>query len=125
VLLVLLRGQGEALRRWVGSGGRTAGTFARLLTALPEALVDQPVGAYRTYGGLRASLAARLDASIQELVPELSAIAALVEVPPRARRLAVHGALRPCWHPSIPLPEHGFPSMIQAAKAEIERGVNA
>lgn len=122
VLLVLLRGQGEALRRWIAEGGRTAGTFARLLTALPEALVDRPVGLHRTYGGLRASLSRHLDTCIRELSPALSAVAALPGVPPRTRRSAVHAALRPFWHPAVPLPEHGFPSMIEAAQIELDRG---
>lgn len=117
VLLVLLRGQGEALRRWMEDGGATAGTFARLLTGLPDSLVDQRAGERRTYSDLRASLRRHLDEDQAGLEPAFRAVAALGQTPARKLRGALEAALAPFWQPAIPFPEHGYPSMIKAAAA--------
>ena len=117
VLLMLLRGHKESLFRWRDDGGKTNGTFARLLKDLPDALIDQPQGKYRGYDDLRASLKRRMGAYLRELEPTLRAVAALRETPARKLKKRLSEVLRPVWHPSVEMPRGAFPSMIQAAEA--------
>ncbi len=117
VLLALLRGQREPLRRWAEHGGETAGGLARLLTQTPAALLGVREGAHQDHRPLRAAMSARLDAHEAALRPALAAVAALPTEPARGRRERVLGALSAHWHPALALPEHGFPSMIAEARA--------
>ena len=114
---MLLRGHRESLLRWRDDGGKTNGTFGRLLQELPEALIDHPRGKYRGYDDLRASLKRRMGMYLRELEPTLRAVAALRETPARKLKKRLSEVLRPVWHPSVEMPRGAFPSMIQAAEA--------
>lgn len=120
LLLVALRGELDALRRWVTESADTNGSMARYLGLVPDALIDHAQGTYRTYQDLRASLSRHLERDLERLEPTLRAVAALRGTPARRLRAAVTGALGSVWHPSVPLPKGGFPSMIERAKALID-----
>lgn len=119
-LLVLLKGRGHHLRRWVETGGTgdRDGTWGRLLSEeLPETLRDPVARGARaaTYHRLRAWLADGLDELISGLRPTLAAVAAL----PGGRRLRAdtEALLLPTWDARVPFPKAGFPT-FQAHAAE-------
>lgn len=116
VLLVLLRGEASALRRWVDHGGHTAGPLSRLLLAAPAPLLDPNPGEHRGYSTLRHALRSSLADHLRHLQPALDAVAALSEAPAHGLKARVLAALAPHWHPSIALPDRGFPSIIRAAR---------
>lgn len=123
VLLVLLKGRHEHLRRWVQTGGTgdRDGVWGRLLSEeLPDELRDPAAGgsgrALSTYHGLRAWLADGLEETLTTLRPTLAAVVAL----PAGRALAraTEALLRPGWDPRVPFPKAGFPT-FQANAGEV------
>lgn len=112
LLLVLLRGRLDHLRRWAetGSTGDRDSTWGRLLAeALPAPLSAEGHG--RLQDELRQSLSRRLSA----LRPVVVAVAQLQ--PGRGLKSAVLRILEESWSPWLPLPRAGFPSMQRAARA--------
>lgn len=112
LLLVLLRGRLDHLRRWAetGSTGDRDSTWGRLLAeALPPPLSAGGHG--RLQDELRQSLPRRLHA----LVPVVRAVAKLPGG--RGLKAAVLSILEETWSPMLPLPRAGFPSMQRAARA--------
>lgn len=117
VLLVLLRGERDALHRWAREGGETDGSFARLLLSAPEPLTGNRVGKNKDYRPLRARLSEGLSAVEADLLPVLGRVGALCEAPARGLKGRFYEALAPDWSEALPLPERGFPSMIATARA--------
>lgn len=120
VLLVVLRGRAAVLERWVRTGeGDPDTTWGRLLTdAIPASLRDPIADGARsaTYHRARSELSFALDdlsASLSEVIHEV----ARQDPTARGLRGAVTRILTPAWHPDVPLPAAGFPSMVAAARS--------
>lgn len=122
VLLVLLKGRLEPLRRWVETGGTgdRDGTWGRLLSEeLPEALRDPVARGQRaaTYHRLRAWLADGLDELVSGLRPTLAALAVLPLG--RGLRADTEALLGPGWDARVPFPKAGFPTFRAHAVAAL------
>lgn len=124
VLLAVLRGHLDRLRRWTttGSTGDHVGTWARLLLDLPASLRDprdapaegREVGSYRR---LRAWLGEELPATLAGLREPLGGVASCR--PDRTLKDSMLVILDPLWHPAVPRPASGFPTMRAHADAAL------
>lgn len=107
-LLVLLRGRATTLRRWCreGSGDRD-GTWGRLVAGVP-------IETDGSHARVRAALTESWDRWLGDVTPAVRAVAGLP--PGRNLRQAFEDALVPWWHPAVPWPRSGFPSMVRHAR---------
>lgn len=105
ILLVILRGRLEHLRRWLkegSTGDRDAG-WGRLLSMQPPPDTRLTGTRAEELDALRARLSLGLPSALVELRPTLDALAAL---PGERLDLGeVHRILAPIWHPDLPLPQ--------------------
>ena len=122
LLLVILRGRLDHLRRWASQGGtgERDSTWARLLAQdLPESLRDpvQPGRRTRTYQRLRAHLGDHLEEHLSTLAPRVRAIG---ELPiGRGLRRGFEALVGPFWSSAVSLPRAGFPSFVANAERAI------
>lgn len=116
VLLALLaRGCWDELERWLSGEGRgLSARFYRVLADVPAPLVDPGTEASRSrgYTRLREHLS---DGGLTDYLDDLRTVALrVVDLPPgRARKAALHDALRPDWRPdAIDLPARGADEIV-------------
>ena len=104
ILLVILRGRLEHLRRWVAlgtTGDRDAG-WGRLLSLQPPPSRRSSLGRAAELDTLRAQLQHGLNPALEQLRPTLAAISAMAG--PALELAELHRLLSPVWHPELPLP---------------------
>lgn len=118
VLLVILKGRADHLRRWVHDGGTgdRDSTWARLQADLPRELKDPDGGYRRVRIHLHDTLEA-IEASWRPLMRELADLK-----PGRTLKKAFLARLEPVWHTAIPLPRSGFPTFRDHLRQELGDG---
>ncbi|MEZ4238326.1 MAG: hypothetical protein R3F59_19675 [Myxococcota bacterium] len=117
LLLVILRGRGDTVRRWAAEGrGDSDGTWGRLLLELPADLREADGGLAR----VRAALAAGWDARVASVAPVLRRVAGLSEG--RALKRAFWDVVGPAWHVAVAHPRAGFPTFVRNARDWVARG---
>ena len=115
LLLAIVRGQYERVRRWVdqGSTGDGDSTFGRLLVALPDHLADAGTEHRRTYHSVRTELHAALPDVLDGLRPTLAVLAQARDAD------SVRAALAAAWQGDLLRPTARLGSVPARARAAL------